>query len=167
MARIEIPDGDEPEVMRALTLVPHFVELAMVYEQAVAASPLDRRLHELVRMRIATINECVVCLNWRNPTWGASEEQLAAVADYADSPLFTPLEKVALEYAERFAGDSANIDDDLLERLGEHLEPAEIVDLTLVLGKYLAMGRFMQVLGLDQACNISFDASGTLVVSGS
>jgi alkylhydroperoxidase family enzyme len=165
MARIEIPDGDGPEVTRALTLVPHFVEAVNAYEKAVARSPLDRRLHELVRMRIAAINECVVCLNWRNPTWGADEEQLAAVADYADSPLFTPTEKVALEYAERFATDSARIDDDLLERLGGHLKPAEIVDLTLVLGKYLALGRFMQVLGLDQACNIAFDNEGELVVN--
>jgi hypothetical protein len=33
-------------------------------------------------------------------------------------------------------------------------------DLTLVVGTYLTMGRFMQVLDLDQACNIAFDADG-------
>jgi hypothetical protein len=38
-----------------------------------------------------------------------------------------------------------------------------IVDLTLVVGKYLALGRFAQVLGLDQACELSFDSSGKLV----
>ncbi|GAA4966776.1 carboxymuconolactone decarboxylase family protein [Yinghuangia aomiensis] len=166
MARIEIPDGDGPEVMRALTLVPHFADAVMAYETAVARSRLDRRLHELVRMRIAVINECVVCLNWRNADWGASEEQLAAVADYADSDLFTPAEKAALEFAERFATDSARIDDDLLERLTGHLTAPGVVDLTLVAGKYLALGRFMQVLGLDQACNITFDGSGDLVVTG-
>ena len=31
--------------------------------------------------------------------------------------------------------------------------------------KYLAMGRFMQVLELDQACTISYDADGKLVTS--
>jgi alkylhydroperoxidase family enzyme len=165
MARIEIPDGDGPEVMRVLGLVPHFAALVGEYETAVAKSPLDRRLHELVRMRIAVINECVVCLNWRNKDWGASEVQLAAVADYADSDLFTPTEKAALEFAERFATDSARIDDDLIERLVGLLGPAGLTDLTLVAGKYLAMGRFMQVLGLDQACNITFDASGDLVVT--
>jgi len=165
MARIEIPDGDGPEVMRVLGLVPHFAEVVGAYEKAVARSPLDRRLHELVRMRIAVINECVVCLNWRNADWGVGEEELAAVADHADSELFTATEKAALEYAERFATDSARIDDDLIERLVDHLGPAGLADLTLVAGKYLAMGRFMQVLGLDQACNISFDGSGELVVA--
>ncbi|HEX6425272.1 MAG TPA: hypothetical protein VFZ79_17430 [Acidimicrobiales bacterium] len=41
----------------------------------------------------------------------------------------------------------------------------EITDLTLVLGKYLAMGRFMQVLDLDQACTIAYDADGKLVTT--
>jgi hypothetical protein len=35
-----------------------------------------------------------------------------------------------------------------------------------VVGKYLAMGRFMQVLGLDQACALHFDESGRLTRSG-
>jgi alkylhydroperoxidase family enzyme len=165
MARIEIPQGDGPEITRALSLVPHFAGAVQAYEQAVAQSRIDRRLHELVRMRIASINECVVCLSWRNPSWGASEEMLAAVPDYATSDLFTPAEKVALEYAERFCRDSARIPDTLLARLGAQLTPAEIVDLTLVIGKYLALGRFMQVLGLDQACNIAFDDTGELVVT--
>ena len=39
------------------------------------------------------------------------------------------------------------------------------IDLTLVVGKYLAMGRFMQVLGLDQACALHFDADGRLTRS--
>jgi hypothetical protein len=39
-------------------------------------------------------------------------------------------------------------------RLKQHFDSGEIVELTLVLGKYLALGRFMQVLGLDQACDL-------------
>jgi alkylhydroperoxidase family enzyme len=163
--RIEIPAGDGPEVTRALSLVPHFVEAVGALESAVWASPLPRRTHELVRMRIAEINGCVLCMTWRND-W-ADEESLAAVSQHATSDLFSDAEKVALEYAERFATDSQGIDDELLDRLGAHLQPAEVVDLTLVVGKYLALGRFMQVLDLDQACNISFDAEGKLVTTDS
>ena len=165
MARIELPAGGGAEVARALRLAPHFVEVVTAYEKAVAASRLDPRLHELVRMRIARINDCVVCLNWRNPASGATERMLAAVADYATSDELTPAEKVAIEYAERFCLDSAAIPDSLLERLAEHLSPAEIVDLTLVVGKYLALGRFMQVLGLDQTCSLTVGDDGTLIVA--
>ena len=163
MPRIEIPAGDGPEVTRALSLVPHFVEAVGALEKAVWASPLPRRVHELVRMRIAEINGCVLCMTWRNE-W-ADEASLAAVAEHATSDLFSDAEKAALEYAERFATDSKDIDDDLLARLGAHLSAAEVVDLTLVIGKYLAMGRFMQVLDLDQACTIAFDADGKLVTT--
>jgi alkylhydroperoxidase family enzyme len=82
MARIELPSGDLPEVARALTLAPHFIEVVTAYEKAVASSRLDPRLHELVRMRIAVINDCTICLNFRNPASGATERMLAAVTDY-------------------------------------------------------------------------------------
>jgi alkylhydroperoxidase family enzyme len=160
---IEIPAGEGPEVTRALSLVPHFVDAVNALEAAVWASPLPRRTHELVRMRVAEINGCVLCMTWRND-W-ADEASLAAVSQYATSDLFSDAEKVALEYADRFATDSKNIDGDLLARLGAHFSPAEVVDLTLVVGKYLAMGRFMQVLDLDQACTITFDAEGNLVTT--
>lgn len=163
MPRIEIPAGDGPEATRALSLVPHFAEAVNAKEKAVWASPLPRRTHELVRMRVAEINGCVLCMTWRND-W-ADEDSLAAVSQCAGSDLFSDAERVAIEYAERFCTDSKDIDDGLLARLGEHYTPAEIVDLTLVVGKYLAMGRFMQVLDLDQACNISFDADGKLVMT--
>ena len=148
---------------RALSLVPHFVDAVNALEAAVWASPLPRRTHELVRMRVAEINGCVLCMTWRND-W-ADEASLAAVSQHATSDLFSDAEKVALEYADRFATDSKNIDGDLLARLGAHFSPAEVVDLTLVVGKYLAMGRFMQVLDLDQACTITFDAEGNLVTT--
>jgi alkylhydroperoxidase family enzyme len=161
--RIELPAGDGPEVTRALSLVPHFVDAVDAKERAVWASPLPRRVHELVRMRVAEINGCVLCMTWRND-W-ADEASLAAVSQYATSDLFSEAERVAIEYAERFCTDSKDIDDGLLARLAEHFTPAEIVDLTLVVGKYLAMGRFMQVLDLDQACTISYDADGKLVTT--
>ena len=163
MPRIEIPDGDQPEVLRALSLVPHFVEAVNAKEGAVWASPLPRRTHELVRIRIAEINGCTLCLSWRNG-W-ADEGDLADVGNFATSTRFDDAERVALEYADRFCTDSTSIDDALMTQLAEHFTPAEIVDLTLVIGKYLAMGRFMQVLGLDQACTISYDADGKLVSS--
>ena len=146
-----------------LSLAPHFVDAVTALEAAVWASPLPRRTHELVRMRVAEINGCVLCMTWRND-W-ADEASLAAVSQYAASDLFSDAEKTALEYAEQFATDSKDIDDDMLARLGAHFSPAEITDLTLVLGKYLAMGRFMQVLDLDQACIITYDAHGKLVTT--
>src|SRR3954471_10932214 len=120
MARIPLPDGDGPEVVRALSLRPDLGRVVAAYNKAVDESTLDWRMHELVRMRVAQINACAVCLGWRMPqavAAGVTEALLAGVAGYRDSDAYTELEKVALEYAERFCTNSAAIDEDLIARL--------------------------------------------------
>jgi AhpD family alkylhydroperoxidase len=154
MARIDLPAGDAPEIVRALMLRPGLARAVAAYNDAVFASTLDWRLHELVRMRVAQINGCLVCLAWRTPEAidaGVTEDLLDGVAGYAGNPAYTAAEQIALEFTERFCTDSSAIGDDLLGRLGEHFDAGEIVELALVIGKYLSQGRFMQVLGLDQA----------------
>jgi AhpD family alkylhydroperoxidase len=168
MARIALPDGDSPEIVRALSLRPDFAQAVGGFEQAVWGSSLDWRLHELVRMQVAMINECTVCLGWRTPQAieaGVTDELLAGVATYETSPDFTDAERVALEYTNHFCTDSARISDDLMSRLSGHYAAGEIVELTLVIGKYLSMGRFMQVLGLDQSCSLEFDDDSGRVVA--
>lgn len=154
MARIDLPEGGGMDVAKALMLAPHFVDIVVGYEKAIAASPLDPRLHELVRYRVAQLNQCTLCLDFRRQDSGVTEQDLAAVASYAQSALFTDLEKAALSFTEQFCTASAGIPDALLHTLQEHLGPAGVTDLALVVGKYLAMGRFMQVLGLDQSCAV-------------
>jgi alkylhydroperoxidase family enzyme len=154
MARIELPAGEGMDVARALALAPHFVDVVVGYEKAVASSPLDPRLHELVRYRVAQLNDCALCLNSRRSGSGVDDDVLQQVADWATSPVFSPAERRALSFTEQFCTDSAAIGDDLLAALQDDLGPAGLADLALVVGKYLAMGRFMQVLGLDQACSV-------------
>jgi AhpD family alkylhydroperoxidase len=157
VARIDLPAGDDLDIMKAFALRPELAAGANAYDAAVWSSSLDWRLHELVRMRVAQVNQCTVCLSWRTPqaeAAGITEDLLAHVHEASESLGFTPAEVVALEYAGLFATDSASISDELLGRLKAHFDSGEIVELTLVLGKYLALGRFMQVLGLDQACDL-------------
>ena len=155
MARVELPAGRGPEVARALMASPHFAGVVTAYEDAVAQSPLDPRLHELVRYRIALINQCTVCLGYRREGSGLSEQELAQVAGWGASDAFTPEERAALDFTEQFCGDSAAISDELVADLERLLPPGHVVELALVAGKYLAMGRFMQVLGLDQSCDVA------------
>lgn len=165
MARIPLPPADQLEVISALSLRPALAAAVGGFDAAVWNSSLNWRLHELVRMRVATINECTVCLGWRTPMAveaGVTDDDLAAVTDPTDAR-FSPAEAVALEYATRFCTDSARIDDELMARLNAEFDAGEVVELTLVIAKYLAMGRFMQVLGLDQACSLQMVDGGAVV----
>ena len=153
MARIALPDGEQPDIVKALSLRPGFARAVGAMNEAAFASTLDWRLHELVRMRIALINGCTVCLAWRTPeavAAGVTDELLFGVAGWRTSDAYTETEKVALEFTELFCGDSTSIGEELMARLQQHFDSGEIVELALVIGKYLSQGRFMQVLGLDQ-----------------
>jgi alkylhydroperoxidase family enzyme len=154
MARIDLPPGDGLEVTRALTLAPLFADVVAGYERAVGRTTLDRRLHELVRYRVAQLNQCTVCLTFRWDS-GVDEDVHAQVASWETSNEFSRVERAALSFTEQFCRDSASIPDSLIAELAELLPTGQVVELTLVVGKYVAMGRFMQVLGLDQNCDLS------------
>ncbi|MDP9183184.1 MAG: hypothetical protein M3P04_10470 [Actinomycetota bacterium] len=152
MARIDLPDGEGLDVIKALTLAPHFAGAIGAYEKAVAQTTLDPRLHELVRYRIALVNECTLCMGLRRDGTGVTEELLAQVSE--PGPDFTAAERAALSFADQFANHSAGISDELIAEVEQELGTAGVIELALVCGKYLAFGRFMQVLGLDQACQL-------------
>jgi alkylhydroperoxidase family enzyme len=158
MPRIEIPEGNSDPEVRVWALRPEMGIAAgalshAIYEQSV----LPVRERELARMRIAQINGCVICQQWRS-TPGA-EGQLDE-ADYADvsawkaSARFTERERLAIEYAELFATAHEQLDDAYFARLHAAFTDAEILDLTVCIGGWLALGRTLHVLGIDDACRL-------------
>ena len=80
----------------------------------------------------------------------------AHVAEHSDSPEYSDGERVAIEYAERFALDHLAIDDEFFARLHEHFSDADILDLTICIADFLAFGRLTEVLRLDQECSLEF-----------
>jgi alkylhydroperoxidase family enzyme len=85
---------------------------------------------------------------------GVKAELYDNVAAYASYPGYTPRQRLAIEYAERFANDHASMDDAFFERLQESFSDEEILDLTLCVAVFLGLGRSLTVLGVDQSCAI-------------
>ncbi|MFM7872175.1 MAG: carboxymuconolactone decarboxylase family protein [Actinomycetota bacterium] len=77
---------------------------------------------------------------------GMDDELYNSVQNYHDNPGFTPRERLAAEYAERFAIDHTSVDDDLWNRLREHYSDAELLELTVTIGFCVGLGRAFQVL---------------------
>ena len=161
--RIELPDGDEDEVVRLFTLNPDMGMVAAAFSGKVyEKSTLDIRERELVRMRIARINDCTVCLDTRTvdpAAAGLSEDLYQSIEDWRTLPGLTDRERVAVEYAERYALDHRNLDDDFWARFREHWSDEEILDLTVCISAFLAMGRVIAVLGATTECPIVLDES--------
>jgi alkylhydroperoxidase family enzyme len=64
---------------------------------------------------------------------------------------------LAIEYAERFALDQRNIGGDFFTRLRTEFSDREVVELTVLLARFLGFGRLTKVLGLEDICGVSFD----------
>jgi alkylhydroperoxidase family enzyme len=112
-------------------------------------SCLPDRLRELVRLRIASITTCEVCMLARKSD-AVTEDDLACLS--TDHPRFTAAERAALRYAELFAGDYFAIDEALFARLAEHFTTAQVVELNLYCALMLAGGRMTYVQrGYDDA----------------
>ncbi len=64
---------------------------------------LDRRLAELLRLRVAQLNPCPYCLILHTRVagdFGIPPEAIAHLAGWRESTMFAPAEKVALAYCE-------------------------------------------------------------------
>jgi alkylhydroperoxidase family enzyme len=61
MARINVPEGDEPELYRVWSLRPELgAAVAGLSDAVYNKSELHPRVREVVRMRIAQINDCPI-----------------------------------------------------------------------------------------------------------
>jgi alkylhydroperoxidase family enzyme len=85
---------------------------------------------------------------------GLTEPFYAHVAEYHDSNRYSDQERLAIEYAERFAMDHTNIDDAFFARLRQGFTDAEIFDLTICLAHFLGFGRLLRVLRIEQTSQL-------------
>lgn len=165
-----IPHGYRPRMAAAMEQLSQ-----AVYQE----TTLSFREAEGARMRIAHINGCLMCQGYRiaedlqealqkmnsdeapnvseDRGEAPTEEYYKAVAgDWRSSDMFSPRERLAIDYAERIALEPSPLpyDDAFWDELHAHFDEGEIADLTFSINTWIATGRIVHVLGLDGACAI-------------
>lgn len=155
MARIDVPDGPGGDAEMIWTLRP---EMAGMVERMIRTvygrSILPAEEREVARMRIAQLNDCAACSVFRAPSViaaGVGEDAYEHLHEYRTYPGYTERQRLAIEYAERFAVDHHAIDDELFARLRAHFADDEVLDLTLCVAVYLGLGRTLEVLGVRES----------------
>lgn len=121
---------------------------------------LPMRVRELARMVIALDNECVVCQNTRDADGlaaGVDEDLYDHAAEWRTWPGYDDRERVAAEFAERFATDHTALrdDEDFWERCRAQLSDELLTDLALSCAMWIGMGRMLRTLDIGQACKIT------------
>lgn len=87
---------------RAAVPAAHSALLAL--GKAVDEAGLDKRLSEIVKIRVSQINGCAFCVGFHLDAarrLGLADHILDVIAVWRDSPVFTPRERVALAWAEQ------------------------------------------------------------------
>jgi len=114
-------------------------------------SQLSVREREAARWTIALINDCAVCRDTRardGARAGAGEPFYEEVTDWRAATGLSDRERLAAEFAERFALDHQAMDDGLWDRLHVAYSDEELADLTICCGAFLGMGRALAVVGV-------------------
>lgn len=154
MARLDIPEGDGGDAVQLWSLRPEMgAAVNRLVDAAYNKSILPVRVREAARMRIAQLNDCSVCLAFRADkvkAQGVTEEFYGHVGVHDDGSSFNQQERLAMEYAERFAMDHLSIDDAFIDRMRGSFTDAEILDLTICLSAFLGLGRTLRVLGITE-----------------
>ena len=154
MARLDVPEGEGGDAVQLWSLRPEMGAAVMrLVDAAYNKSILPVRVREAARIRIAQLNECTVCLAFRADkvkAQGLTEEFYCHVGAHDEGESFSQEERLAMEYAERFAMDHLSIDDDFVNHMRESFSDPEILDLTICLSAFLGLGRTLRVLGITQ-----------------
>jgi alkylhydroperoxidase family enzyme len=114
-------------------------------------SQLSVREREAARWTIAIINDCAVCRDTRArdaEAAGTDEPFYREVEDWRNSPVLSERERLAAEFAQRFALDHLAMDDELWGRLHAAYADEELADLTMCCGMFLGLGRTLAVIGV-------------------
>jgi alkylhydroperoxidase family enzyme len=150
--RIDFPDhGLGEHVDWSLHRPKMAAGMGALSEAVYGHTQLPLREREAARYTIALINDCKVCRATRAARAedaGIEEGFYADVTDWANSDALSDRERLAAEYAQRFALDHLAMDDEFWARLRGAFGDDEIADLTMCCATWLGFGRALAVMGV-------------------
>jgi alkylhydroperoxidase family enzyme len=144
--------GEEP--LYSLTVLANNPPLAKAfYDFSAHVLKEDRtlpdRMMELLRLRIAFHNQCRSCMVMRYlPDDEVSEDLVCSLEKPQEADDLTDAERVVLEFGDKMATDHLSIDDAMYERLREHFDDAQIIEIGRAAALCVGFGRLHATFNL-------------------
>lgn len=152
MARISFPErGFGEHVDWALLRADMAAGMGSFSRAVYGNSRLAVREREAARWTIALLNDCAVCQDTRardGAAAGADEGFYAEVANWRTTTALSQRERLAAEFAGRFALDHLAMDDEFWGRMHAAFADDELADLVICCGMFLGLGRTLAVVGV-------------------
>ena len=142
--------GKPGNVQKALAHRPEMLKNFLAFYASVGRS-LDRKLYELIYLRVSLINECHYCLQHHlasSKRVGLTPEDWSALKP-GNYGRFSDKEQAAVSYAEKLTRSPHSVNDADVAELKKHFSDAEIVDLHLLIGLANLTNRVTDPLGLE------------------
>ncbi|UNY98130.1 carboxymuconolactone decarboxylase family protein [Zhouia spongiae] len=125
-----------------------FYEKLMAVENYFKELPLDLKLLELIRLRVAQLNKCAYCVDMHHKELknaGETELRLSSVCVWQETPYFSAKERIVLRFTEELTIlDDRSVSQELLDKLGTFFSKDEICYLTLVIAQINTWTRLMR-----------------------
>ena len=129
---------------------PEVLKTMLPFYSSVGRS-LDRRLYELVYIRVSMMNGCHYCTQHHlagSKKAGLTREEWQHLRDGKYSG-FSDRERIALDFAEKLTRNPSTIGDSDIRLLKEHFSDGEIADLHFLVGLANLTNRLTGPLALD------------------
>lgn len=172
MARVPlIEEKDHPELAESIArikgarggrliniyrLMLHSPALANAWfdlNQAVRyGTEIDGQSRELAVIRVAILNDVEYVQRAHGPAYtlkeGLTPEQVGALADWRPSKLFSEPQRALLAYTDAMTSEIA-VPDEVFANLRKHFSERQTVELTMLIGAYNMLTRFLKALKVD------------------
>jgi len=142
--------GQPGNAQKALAHRPEMLKNFLAFYASVGRS-LDRKLYELIYLRVSLINGCHYCAQHHvssSRRVGLTQEDWSALKA-GDHSRYSDREHAALTYVDKLTRTPHDISDSDFGPLQREFTDAEIVDLHLLAGLASLTNRFTDPLGLE------------------
>jgi alkylhydroperoxidase family enzyme len=113
---------------------------------------IDGQSRELAVIRVAILNGVEYVQRAHGPAYalqeGLTPEQVAALSDWRGSQLFNAQQRALLAYTDAMT-ENIEVTDDVFDNARQHFSERQIVELSLLIGAYNMLTRFLQALKVD------------------
>jgi len=123
------------------------------FNQAVRdGTEIDGQSREIAVIRVAILNNVEYVQRAHGPAYalkeGLTPEQVAAIADWRPSQLFSAPQRALLAYTDAMTRE-INVPDTAFAEVRKHFSERQTVELTMLIGAYNMLTRFLQALKVD------------------
>lgn len=147
-----VSKGWVPDLYQVLAHRPPLLEgFWKIQRSLILKGKIDPQRREMVNAFVSLKNRCEYCAHHHlafGLRAGLTREKLDALESYAESPLFSDVEKLLLRYADEYLSQGG-ASPEVVEALKKHWSEEQVVELEVILGSINLANHFITSMDIE------------------